>query len=29
MVSASTEGVPINVVPLSYFDSDYAGATRL
>ena len=29
MVSASTEGVPINVVPLSYFDSDYVGATRL
>jgi cell wall-associated NlpC family hydrolase len=29
MVSASTEGVPIGVVPLSYFDSDYVGATRL
>jgi cell wall-associated NlpC family hydrolase len=29
MVSASTEGVPLSVVPLSAFNSDYTGATRL
>ena len=29
MVSASTEGVPIGVVPLAYYNSDYVGATRL
>jgi cell wall-associated NlpC family hydrolase len=29
MVSAPTEGMPVQVVPLSYFQSDYAGATRL
>jgi cell wall-associated NlpC family hydrolase len=29
MVSAPTEGENVQVVPLSYFQSDYAGATRL
>jgi cell wall-associated NlpC family hydrolase len=29
MVSAPTEGENVQVVPLSYFNSDYAGATRL
>ncbi|HET6878414.1 MAG TPA: C40 family peptidase [Jatrophihabitans sp.] len=29
MVSAPTEGEDVQVVPLSYFQSDYAGATRL
>ena len=29
MVSAPTEGEPVSVVPLSYFNNDYVGATRL
>jgi cell wall-associated NlpC family hydrolase len=29
MVSAPTEGQNVSVVPLSSFDSDYVGATRL
>jgi cell wall-associated NlpC family hydrolase len=29
MVSAPTEGEPVSVVPLSNFNSDYVGATRL
>jgi cell wall-associated NlpC family hydrolase len=29
MVSAPTEGEDVQVVPLSYFQSDYSGATRL
>lgn len=29
MVSAPTEGEPVAVVPLNYFNSDYVGATRL
>jgi cell wall-associated NlpC family hydrolase len=29
MVSAPTEGQPVSVVPLSYFNNDYVGATRL
>jgi cell wall-associated NlpC family hydrolase len=29
MVSAPTEGEPVSVVPLSSFNSDYTGATRL
>jgi cell wall-associated NlpC family hydrolase len=29
MVSAPTEGEDVQVVPLSYFQSDYVGATRL
>jgi cell wall-associated NlpC family hydrolase len=29
MVSAPTEGEPVSVVPLAYYNSDYVGATRL
>jgi hypothetical protein len=29
MVSAPTEGQDVSVVPLSAFNSDYVGATRL